>query len=104
MHTHRKLCFLLSPPANTKARSNDFAEKNGLRKYEYVLHPRTTGFTFVVECLREGNPALHFYIRFCLERTYSPQNGGSQSSQSLKCFQRCFTNTGYQKGLACCYT
>ncbi|XP_056669207.1 lysocardiolipin acyltransferase 1 isoform X2 [Monodelphis domestica] len=38
---------------NSKAKSNEFAEKNGLEKYEYVLHPRTTGFTFVVECLRE---------------------------------------------------
>ncbi|XP_019382577.1 PREDICTED: lysocardiolipin acyltransferase 1 [Gavialis gangeticus] len=47
--------------ANTKARSHEFAEKNGLRKYEYVLHPRTTGFTFVVERLREGNnlDAIH---------------------------------------------
>ncbi|EMP24529.1 Lysocardiolipin acyltransferase 1 [Chelonia mydas] len=40
--------------SNTKARSNEFAEKNGLRKYKYVLHPRTTGFTFVVERLREA--------------------------------------------------
>ncbi|KAL1764380.1 lysocardiolipin acyltransferase 1, partial [Sigmodon hispidus] len=39
---------------NNKTRSNDFAEKNGLQKYEYVLHPRTTGFTFVVERLREA--------------------------------------------------
>lgn len=39
---------------NSKARSNDFAEKNGLQKYEYVLHPRTTGFTFIVDRLREG--------------------------------------------------
>lgn len=39
---------------NSKARSNDFAEKNGLQKYEYVLQPRTTGFTFVVDRLREG--------------------------------------------------
>ncbi|XP_029793867.1 lysocardiolipin acyltransferase 1 isoform X2 [Suricata suricatta] len=39
---------------NSKARSNDFAEKNGLQKYDYVLHPRTTGFTFVVDRLREG--------------------------------------------------
>ncbi|KAM4680406.1 lysocardiolipin acyltransferase 1 isoform 4-T5 [Amazona ochrocephala] len=46
---------------NTKARSNEFAEKNGLQKYEYVLHPRTTGFTFVVERLREGDnlDAIH---------------------------------------------
>ncbi|XP_044293696.1 lysocardiolipin acyltransferase 1 isoform X1 [Varanus komodoensis] len=39
---------------DTKARSNKFAEKNGLHKYEYVLHPRTTGFTFIVERLRDG--------------------------------------------------
>ncbi|XP_053238977.1 lysocardiolipin acyltransferase 1 isoform X1 [Podarcis raffonei] len=46
---------------NTKARSNEFAEKNGLQKYEYVLHPRTTGFTFIVERLRDGNnlDAIH---------------------------------------------
>ncbi|XP_021501394.1 lysocardiolipin acyltransferase 1 isoform X3 [Meriones unguiculatus] len=54
-----KICLkssLKSVPGfeNNKARSNDFAEKNGLQKYEYVLHPRTTGFTFVVDRLREG--------------------------------------------------
>ncbi|XP_045835762.1 lysocardiolipin acyltransferase 1 isoform X2 [Meles meles] len=54
-----KICLkasLKSVPGfeNSKARSNEFAEKNGLPKYEYVLHPRTTGFTFVVERLREG--------------------------------------------------
>lgn len=64
MHSNRKWCFLFSPSANTKARSNEFAEKNGLQKYEYVLHPRTTGFTFVVERLREGNSALYLYVLF----------------------------------------
>ncbi|KAM8945391.1 lysocardiolipin acyltransferase 1 [Pelodytes ibericus] len=46
---------------NTKARSNKFAEKNELQKYDYVLHPRTTGFTFIVDRLREGNnlDAIH---------------------------------------------
>ncbi|XP_066172413.1 lysocardiolipin acyltransferase 1 isoform X2 [Sylvia atricapilla] len=63
---HEPLQLLIFPEgtdltANTKARSNEFAEKNGLKKYEYVLHPRTTGFTFVVERLREGNnlDAIH---------------------------------------------
>ncbi|XP_041107027.1 lysocardiolipin acyltransferase 1-like isoform X1 [Polyodon spathula] len=41
--------------ANTRARSDVFAEKNGLQKYKYVLHPRTTGFTFIVESLRKGD-------------------------------------------------
>ncbi|XP_063040604.1 lysocardiolipin acyltransferase 1 isoform X2 [Engraulis encrasicolus] len=40
---------------NTRARSDDFAEKNRLPKYEYVLHPRTTGFTFIVNTLRQGD-------------------------------------------------
>ncbi|XP_030627512.1 lysocardiolipin acyltransferase 1 [Chanos chanos] len=39
---------------NTRAKSDVFAEKNGLPKYEYVLHPRTTGFTFIVDTLRKG--------------------------------------------------
>uniref|UniRef100_A0A8D0GFX9 Lysocardiolipin acyltransferase 1 n=1 Tax=Sphenodon punctatus TaxID=8508 RepID=A0A8D0GFX9_SPHPU len=63
---HEPLQLLIFPEgtdltANTKTRSNEYAEKNGLRKYDYVLHPRTTGFTFVVERLREGNnlDAIH---------------------------------------------
>lgn len=41
---------------NSKARSNDFAEKNGLQKYEYALHPRSLTYRlyFVVDHLREG--------------------------------------------------
>lgn len=40
---------------NTRARSDEFATKNGLPKFEYVLHPRTTGFTFIVETLRKAD-------------------------------------------------
>ncbi|XP_066863970.1 lysocardiolipin acyltransferase 1 isoform X1 [Kogia breviceps] len=57
---HEPLQLLIFPEGtdlteNSTARSNEFAEKNGLQKYEYVLHPRTTGFTFVVDRLREGS-------------------------------------------------
>ncbi|KAK3092745.1 hypothetical protein FSP39_006806 [Pinctada imbricata] len=38
---------------NTKARSDKFAEKMGLEKYDYVLHPRTTGFAFLVQKMRD---------------------------------------------------
>ncbi|XP_060042799.1 lysocardiolipin acyltransferase 1 isoform X2 [Erinaceus europaeus] len=56
---HEPLQLLIFPEGtdlteNSKARSNEFAEKNSLKKYEYVLHPRTTGFTFVVDRLREA--------------------------------------------------
>lgn len=40
--------------ANTKARSDKFAAKNSLEPYEYVLHPRTAGFSFLVEKMRES--------------------------------------------------
>ncbi|CAL9687069.1 unnamed protein product [Knipowitschia caucasica] len=39
----------------TKGRSDAFAEQNGLPKFEYVLHPRTTGFTHIVDMLRKGD-------------------------------------------------
>lgn len=56
---HEPLQLLIFPEGTdltekSKARSNDFAEKNSLKKYEYVLHPRTTGFTFVVDRLRQA--------------------------------------------------
>ncbi|XP_057596966.1 lysocardiolipin acyltransferase 1 isoform X2 [Hippopotamus amphibius kiboko] len=64
---HEPLQLLIFPEGtdlteNSTARSNEFAEKNGLQKYEYVLHPRTTGFTFVVDRLREaeGERALGY--------------------------------------------
>jgi len=40
---------------NTKSRSDKFADKQGLPKYDYVLHPRTTGFTHLVKQLVEAN-------------------------------------------------
>ncbi|XP_069744112.1 lysocardiolipin acyltransferase 1 isoform X2 [Narcine bancroftii] len=47
--------------ATTKVRSDEFAEAQGLPKYEYVLHPRTTGFAFIVHQLRQGSnvDAIH---------------------------------------------
>lgn len=66
---------LLFCSENSKARSNDFAEKNGLQKYEYVLHPRTTGFTFVVDRLREGEHSfqnVHIDKVTAITKLYSP--------------------------------
>ncbi|XP_061115013.1 lysocardiolipin acyltransferase 1 [Conger conger] len=65
-HIREPLQLLMFPEGtdlteNTRARSDDFAQKNGLPKYEYVLHPRTTGFTFIVDTLRKGDnlDAIH---------------------------------------------
>ncbi|XP_077863859.1 lysocardiolipin acyltransferase 1-like [Saccoglossus kowalevskii] len=38
-----------------RERNAVYAKKNGLPVYDYVLHPRTTGFTFLVESLRKNN-------------------------------------------------
>lgn len=39
---------------NAIKRSNAFAEKQGLPNYEYVLHPRTTGFVHFVTEMKKG--------------------------------------------------
>lgn len=46
--------MFVSLAENTRAKSNAFAAQNNLPNFEYVLHPRTTGFTFIVERLRKG--------------------------------------------------
>ncbi len=37
---------------NNLRRSNEFAKKNNLESYDRVLHPKTTGFTFLVDTMR----------------------------------------------------
>ncbi|XP_052057487.1 lysocardiolipin acyltransferase 1-like [Mytilus californianus] len=39
----------------TKAKSDKFAQDNGVEPYEYVLHPRTRGFKYFVEQMRDVN-------------------------------------------------
>ena len=34
--------------------SDEFAAKHGLPKYNYVLHPRTTGFNFILNQMRKS--------------------------------------------------
>ena len=38
----------------TKARSEKYADENGLPCYQYCIHPRTTGFVYVMNALRSG--------------------------------------------------
>uniref|UniRef100_A0A0N4ZRD9 PlsC domain-containing protein n=1 Tax=Parastrongyloides trichosuri TaxID=131310 RepID=A0A0N4ZRD9_PARTI len=50
--------ILLFPEGTDKdelgvAKSDKYAEKFGLKKYQYVLHPRTTGFVHILKKLRE---------------------------------------------------
>lgn len=47
---------------NTRAKSDVFAAENNLPNFQYVLHPRTTGFTFIVDKLRKGDPYQLFQI------------------------------------------
>lgn len=39
---------------SSKRRSDAFAAKQSLMPFSYVLHPRTTGFSFLVSQLQEG--------------------------------------------------
>ena len=38
----------------SKKRSDDYADENNLPRYQYCLHPRTTGFVYVMNALRSG--------------------------------------------------
>jgi lysocardiolipin and lysophospholipid acyltransferase len=38
----------------SKAKSDAYADTNGLKRYEYCLHPRAKGFVYVMEALRSG--------------------------------------------------
>lgn len=49
-----QVLWRVSSAENTRAKSDAFAAQNSLPKFEYVLHPRTTGFTFIVDRLRKG--------------------------------------------------
>lgn len=41
--------------------SDSYAEKNGLPKYQFVLHPRTTGFTHLLRTMREKAYVKYVY-------------------------------------------
>ena len=49
--------------ADTRRKSDVFAEKNNLSKYRHVLHPRTTGFSFLAEKMRQGELCRCYYYR-----------------------------------------
>ena len=40
---------------SSKERSDKYASKHGLPKYNYTLHPKTTGFTYLARHLQESN-------------------------------------------------
>uniref|UniRef100_A0A914YE41 Phospholipid/glycerol acyltransferase domain-containing protein n=1 Tax=Panagrolaimus superbus TaxID=310955 RepID=A0A914YE41_9BILA len=47
-------------PGTTK-RSKEFAEKNNVAHYDYVLHPRVTGFVHIVQKMRKENYIDYIY-------------------------------------------
>jgi len=64
--------FLLFPEGTdfdekTRARSDAFAAKNGLKSYTHVLHPRTTGFAYLASYMRHSMYKLKCVISgyFC---------------------------------------
>lgn len=59
---------------STKARSHQFAEKMGLDKYEFVMHPRVTGFTAILEQLRREKTIDAVYDCTIAFPGFFPQN------------------------------
>ncbi|CAK5039569.1 unnamed protein product [Meloidogyne enterolobii] len=62
----RKYHLLLFPEGTDKCprateRSNSFAKKNDLVQYEYLLHPRTLGFVFLLQKMRKEKCVDYIY-------------------------------------------
>ncbi|KAK5979878.1 Lysocardiolipin acyltransferase 1, partial [Trichostrongylus colubriformis] len=58
--------ILLYPEGTDKCplateRSRKYAEKNNLVHYQYVLHPRTTGFVYIVQSMRKAGYIDYIY-------------------------------------------
>ncbi|BET02959.1 Acyltransferase [Nesidiocoris tenuis] len=56
-YTYQVLIFPEGTDLTEKSlnRSNAYADKNGLSHYSQVLHPKTTGYTYMVNRMRTGN-------------------------------------------------
>lgn len=57
---HRRTQFLIFPEGtdltrNSKEKSDKYAAAHGLPNYNYTLHPKTTGFTYLARHLQESN-------------------------------------------------
>jgi len=46
----------------TTQRSHAFADKNNLPRYDYVLHPRVTGFSHTMQLMSQGSYSLLFLV------------------------------------------
>ncbi|XP_030767808.1 lysocardiolipin acyltransferase 1-like [Sitophilus oryzae] len=60
--------------AKTKESSDRYAEKNGLPKYKHVLHPRTTGFMYLIEEMQKNKCVDAIYDVSLLYPDACPQN------------------------------
>ncbi|KAL3284654.1 hypothetical protein HHI36_018808 [Cryptolaemus montrouzieri] len=58
----------------TKKKSDSYAIKNNLQKYEYLLHPRTRGFAFIASKLLEKNCLDAIYDLTLIYPDIIPQN------------------------------
>ena len=49
----------------TREKSDRYAADNNLKPYRHVLHPRTTGFSFIVDRMRQGKkkPSARLFPR-----------------------------------------
>lgn len=46
----------------SRKRSHQYADSHGLPQYKHVLHPKTTGFTFITQRMRKSMHLLEKYF------------------------------------------
>lgn len=60
------LQILLFPEGTDKchratARCRAYADKKGLQQYDYVMHPKTTGFVYLLQKMRKGTSSISWW-------------------------------------------
>ncbi|CAJ0578551.1 unnamed protein product, partial [Mesorhabditis spiculigera] len=85
-HIGNNYQVLLFPEGTDKchratARGKIFCEKKGIAEYEYLLHPRITGFVFMIQEMRKNN-----YIKYLYDVTIGFKDAIAQSEADM-CFK-----------------
>ncbi|KAI1722764.1 acyltransferase domain-containing protein [Ditylenchus destructor] len=81
--------LLLFPEGTDKCpkateRSRQYAEKNNLVHYDYLLHPRTTGFAYILQKMRKSN-----YVEYVYDVTVAYSDAIVQSEVDLVALGLC---------------
>jgi len=80
--------------AGSQQRSHQFASSHQLDHYYQVLHPKTTGFVFLVQRMRQSKFFFN-WVDFCNDINYIRENLLAEGKYPWKIFAKCCWNEEY---------